>query len=256
MELSLLSGLVLGAFVFAAGFIDSLAGGGGIITLPAYMAFGVPPGLLLGTNKVSSLIGTTVSVWKFRKNIRIEKSILIRMVLLSALAAPLGAGLSRLIDPARLKYIVLAGLIFAAAFVLVNRDFGQRHKRTRFNPHKGRRNRYRVAALMGAYDGFFGPGTGTMLAVFLTRFAGFDLLRATACAKLLNFSSNVFSLAFFLAVGAVNWRLGVVMGAFNIAGNWCGATLGKKKGQKIIRPMIIGVCLLIAGKLLFDVIHG
>lgn len=254
MELSLLCGLGLGLFVFAAGFIDSLAGGGGIITLPAYLAFGVPPSLVLGTNKISSLMGTSVSVWKFKDKIRIEKSILIKMVLLAALAAPLGAWLSRLINPANFKYVMLVILPLVALFVLKNRNFGAKEKRHRFNARQARRNRYIVSGVVSCYDGFFGPGTGTMLAVFLTRFAGFDLLRSTACAKLLNFSSNLFSLALFLSLGAVNIKLGLMMGVFNIAGNYCGASLGRQKGQKIIRPMIIAVCLLIAAKLVYDVL--
>lgn len=252
MELSLCSTFGLGIFVFAAGFIDSLAGGGGIITLPAYLAFGLPPNLLLGTNKVSSVMGTAVSVLKFKDKIRIEKSILLKMVILAAVAAPAGAGLSRLIPPEKLRIVVLALLPLVALFVLKNKDFGAKRNRYKITPKKARRNRYVVSAAVSCYDGFFGPGTGTMFAVFLTRFAGFDLLRSTATAKLLNFSSNLFSLILFFAVGAADLRLGLLMGLFNIAGNWCGASLGKKKGQAIIRPMIVCVCFLIAAKLLWD----
>lgn len=244
--------LFLGVLLFIAGFIDSLAGGGGIITLPSYLAFGLNPSLLLGTNKLSSCMGTIVSAFKFRKNIRLSRKLLIRLVWLALIFSAAGALLSRLVPPQKLKFIIFIIIPLMAYFVIKNKNAQQRESRLKTGIKKSNRAAQVIAAGVSLYDGFLGPGTGTMFAVLLNRYTGLSLLRATALAKVLNLCSNIFALCMFLVVGAVNIKLGIIMGIFNIGGNMLGVYVGKKRGAKIIRPMIILVCTLIIFKLIYD----
>ncbi len=244
--------LFLGFLLFVAGFIDSLAGGGGIITLPAYLAFGLNPAMLLGTNKLSSCMGTLVSAFKLRKNIKLSHKLLLRLMWLALLFSAAGALLSRLIPPQKLKFIIFIIIPLMAYFVIKSKNMPEGENRLKTGIKKSNRASRFIAAGVSLYDGFLGPGTGTMFAVLLNRYSGLSLLRATALAKVLNLCSNVFALSMFLVLGAVDIKLGLIMGIFNIGGNMTGVYIGKKRGAKIIRPMIITVCILIILKLIYD----
>ena len=238
--------------MFLAGFIDSLAGGGGIITLPAYLIFGINPAQLLGTNKLSSCMGTTISAWKFKDRIKISRKLLLWLMALALGFSVVGAAMTLLIDPKNLKFVILLVIPIVAAFVITNKNLGATETRQHIGIKKSNKAAQRIAASVACYDGFLGPGTGTMLAVFLSKYAGFDLVQSTAIAKVLNLCSNLFSLIFFLMVGAVNIKLGLMMGMFNIAGNSLGVYVGKRRGAKIIRPLIILVCIMIACRVIYD----
>lgn len=244
--------IYLGSLMFLAGFIDALAGGGGIITLPSYLAFGINPALLLGTNKLSSSMGTLVAAYKFRKKITVSKKLIITISVLALLFSAIGAGLSRFVNPENLKFIVLIVVPLSAYFVITNKNIHREETRTQIGLKKSNRAAKITASAIACYDGFIGPGTGTMYAVFLTKYSGFDLVQATAIAKVLNFCSNLFALVFFLCVGAVNIKLGLIMGLFNIAGSFLAVYVGKKKGAAVIRPLIIVVCFAILVKYGYD----
>ena len=236
--------------MFAAGFVDSLAGGGGLITLPSYMAFGLNPAALLGTNKLSSFMGTSVAAWKFRRQINLDKKFLAVMAVLALLFSAAGALLSRVIHPENLKFIIIAVIPFVAYFVIMHKKFESAHEK-----YSAARKNFFAKAISGgvaAYDGFLGPGAGTMYASFLMRFCGYDIVQATAAAKVLNLCSNLFALGVFLSLGAVNLKLGFIMGLFSIAGNAAGVSVGKKRGAKIIKPLIILVCAAIMLKYGYD----
>lgn len=237
----------------AAGFINSLAGGGGIITVPAYLAFGLNPALLLGTNKLSASMGAAMSAYKLRHHLKVSKKLVRVLVYHAMFFSVLGAVLSRLINPQNLKFLVLILIPFVAYFVLANKDLGRTETRRQIGVKKSNRAAQFTAGFAAAYDGFFGPGAGTIYAVFLVKYAGFELVQATAMAKLLNFCSNILALIFFLLIGSVNIKLGLAMGAFNILGSWLGVSVGKRRGAAIIRPMIIIVCGAIFIKFFIEV---
>ena len=245
----------LAAVIMSAGFIDSLAGGGGIITLPAYIAFGLNPAFLLGTNKLSSIMGTTVSAYKFRTRISVSRKLVIALSVLALFWSAVGAGLTKLVNPQYLKFIILAVAPIMAYFIISNKNLGRQETRMHIGIKKSNRAAKVIAGGVACYDGFLGPGAGTMFAVFLTKYAGFEIVQATAIAKVLNLCSNFFALAVFLIMGAVDIKLGVTMGLAGIAGHSLGVWVGKKHGAVVIRPMIVFVCAMIILKLIWDYYH-
>jgi len=247
--------IFLAFMMMCAGFTDSLAGGGGIITLPAYLAFGLNPAMLLGTNKLSSCMGTSLSAYKLKTNLKISRKLIRRLVILALLFSAAGAACTKFVNPEHLKFLILLIIPFTAWLVISKKNLGTTDTRRQIKIKKSNRAAKLTAACCAWYDGFLGPGTGTMYAVFLTKYAGFDMLQATAIAKILNLSSNIFALMVFLAGGAVNIKLGLTMGCFNIIGNMLGVYAGKKHGAKLIRPMIIIVACAITVKLLWEFFH-
>lgn len=242
----------LSILVFFAGLVDALAGGGGLITLPAYLSAGLAPGLVLGTNKLASSIGTVASTLNYHSRRKLAIADMGPAILVSLASSWLGARLAGKLDPTWLRWMLIGVIPVLAFFLYSKRRFG--HEDT-----SGRRCRRRLAWLnaavtapIGVYDGFFGPGTGTFLALALTRFCGYDLLAATARAKVLNLASNAAALAAFLAAGAVHTRLGLLMGAVSIAGHYAGSHWGLKKGAEVIRPVVLLVCVGLFVKLILD----
>lgn len=250
-----MSYLFLAFMMFCAGFIDSLAGGGGIITLPSYLAFGLNPALLLGTNKLSSCIGTTFAAYKFKNSVKISRQLLRRLVLLAFLFSAFGAAVTKFIKPENLKFLILIIIPVTAWFVISKKSLGVSDTRRKISIKKSNRAAKFTAACVAWYDGFMGPGAGTMYAVFLAKYAGFDMVQATAIAKILNLSSNLFALLVFLVTDSISLKLGLTMGFFNILGNMLGVYVGKKKGAAVIKPMIVFVSVMISAKLVWDLLH-
>ncbi len=252
----MLSYILLGLVVATAGFIDSLAGGGGILTLPAYLIFGVPPALVLGTNKLASSIGTVIAAYKFRKSITVSKKLVWRLTVLSLSFSALGAGLSRLVPADKLKFIILIIIPVMVYFILSDKKLGRVETRQKIGIKKSNRAAKKITSAVACYDGFLGPGAGTMFAVFLTKYAGFEIMQSTAITKILNLASNVFALLVFICVGAVNYKLGLLMGCFSILGQSLGVYVGKRRGANIIRPMILIVSFIIFIKFSYDIFFG
>jgi len=244
--------ILLSVLMTAAGFVNSLAGGGGIITMPAYLAFGLNPLFILGTNKMSSTMGTAVAAYKFRKNFKISRKLLKVLSVHAFVFAAIGAGLSRLVPAEYLKFIILIVVPYMAYFVIKHSNLGHVNKRLSVGIKKSNRAAKIISGAVACYDGFFGPGSGTMYAVFLIRYAGFEIVQATALAKALNLASNVFALICFLLMGRVDLKLGFTMGLFNILGSALGVYIGKRKGAAVIRPMLIFVTILIIVKFIMD----
>lgn len=242
---------VLAPLVFFAGVVDALAGGGGLITLPAYLAAGLPPALVLGTNKLASSIGTVASAARYWGRLGVPLRPF-APALLSALAgSAAGAGLTLLVDPSWLRPMLLAALPLVAAAVYGKHDWGAEDAPGA--RAKGRAARAAaVGAAIGAYDGFFGPGTGTFFALALARFCGYGIVGATARAKVLNLASNVAALGAFVSAGRVQWPVGLAMGAVSVGGHWVGAHVGLTRGAAAIRPAILAVCGGLFAKLLMD----
>lgn len=241
---------VLGACVFLAGAVDALAGGGGLITLPAYLAVGIHPALVLGTNKLSSSFGTLVATVRYQRALKFSVREFVPALLAAGIGSWLGARLAILVDPKWLRPLLLCVLPVVAWLVWSRKDFGVDDRSGRHGGAERRRRELLVAGPVGAYDGFFGPGAGTFYALGFVRACGYDLLGATARAKALNLLSNVFALAAFVAAGRVDWRVGFPMAVLGVAGNWVGSHLGVKRGAAAIRPVVAAVCAALFVKIL------
>lgn len=247
--------LPLAALVFLAGFVDSIAGGGGLITLPAYLAHGLPPSLLLGTNKLSSCLGTSVAAAKFLKETRFRADFLFILVVLAAGGSFLGAKAISMVPPETIRLLLLVLLPPVAVFLGARKSFGLADTSARHTENALLRRSGSLAFGVSFYDGMLGPGTGTFLAVGFARLCGFDLLRATALAKLLNLVSNAAALAAFLWFGMVDVKLGLAMGAAGMAGNYAGSHVALKKGAWVIRPMLFAVSAALLAKIAWDMLR-
>ncbi len=248
--------LALSALVFLAGVLDSLAGGGGLITLPAFLAVGLPPALVLGTNKLSSSIGTTASVLRYFRTLKLDRGPVLPMVAAALVGSALGAKLALAIDPRWIRPLMLGVLPLVAWSVLSKHHFGLGDRSAELDPGDLRSRALGVAFPVGAYDGFFGPGTGTFLALGFSRFCRYDLMRATGYAKAVNLASNVAALASFLLASRVHLALGAAMGAVSVAGHLVGSHLGLRRGAAAIRPAIVLICAGLFLKIAFDFARG
>ncbi len=230
-----------------AGFVDSIAGGGGLITIPVLLSAGLPPAEALGTNKLQASFGSGSAMAHFAGAGLVDWRQVREGMLLTAAAAMLGALTVQLASPALLRRLIPALLIGIALYFLLCPRTGERSRPNRLHPRL-------FAALFGVvigfYDGFLGPGTGSFWAIACVSLLGLDLLRATAYTKAMNFASNVGALALFIMGGQVWWGAGLVMGA----GQWTGARLGSRlaiaRGARFIRPVFLAVCMALALKLL------
>ncbi len=222
----------------AAGFVDSIAGGGGMITLPALLAVGLPPHLALGTNKLQSCFGSLTASLRFRAAGIVRIRDLIPGIVATAVGAGLGALAVGSLGSGPLRLLIPILLVGILAFLAI---------RPRFGLGAGKRKIgwlpfWVVAGLtLGFYDGFFGPGTGTFWAMALVGLAGLDLRGATAHTKVVNFTSNLVALAVFLSAGAVIAPLGMAMGAAEVVGAWAGSRMVLERGTGFVRAMTLAV---------------
>ncbi len=248
--------LVVCPLVFLAGFVDAVAGGGGLISLPAYLLAGVPTHLAIGTNKLSSALGSTISTGRYLKNGYLRGSWLLKLtgfaVAVSFLGASLGSRLSLVVDDSILRNLLLVVLPVVAFYVLRNRDLGEERGREPLPKPRQYVIVLTAALLIGMYDGFYGPGTGTFLLLILTGPAHFQVREAAALTKVLNLTSNVAALATFLYHGAVVYPLGLTAAVFSIAGHYCGSGMVVRNGRRIVRPVILVVLVILFAKVLTD----
>ena len=247
--------LVLGVCVFLAGAVDALAGGGGLITLPAYLAAGLNPALVLGTNKLTSCLGTLVATARYHRALRFSLKAFLPVLAAAALGSWLGARAALLVDPKWLRPLILAALPLVSWLIWSRKEFGDEDSSHRHSRAEQRRLGMLVAGPVGAYDGFFGPGAGTFYALGFVRVCGYDLLGATGRAKALNLLSNAAALAAFVAAGRVAWGVGLPMAALSIAGNAVGSHFGVRRGGAAIRPAVLLVCAGLFVKILADVLR-
>jgi len=244
--------LLLSVLIYFAGVVDALAGGGGLITLPAYLASGLNPALLLGTNKLASGIGTVASAYNYRRGHKLKLGHLGVPIAACVAGSLIGARLSSWLRPEWFKYILLGVLPLVGWLVHSHHDFGREDASRELGESalQGRTNK--IGFGFGVYDGFLGPGTGTFMALALSRWCRYDLIGSTARAKFLNLATNLAALAFFLYAGRVHVALGLSMGAVSLCGHWTGSHLGLKKGADAIRPAVLLVCAGLFAKLLVD----
>lgn len=226
--------------VFLAGFIDAIAGGGGLISLPAYMISGLPVHSAIGTNKLSSGMGTSLATWRYAKNGYIAWKPAIACAICAWIASNLGAHLGLLLDDGTFKIILLFILPLTAFYVFKCKVLDI--ERERYSTRKTILISMAVASVIGAYDGFYGPGTGTFLILLLTSVAHMKLSEANGISKVINLITNISSFAVLLLEGKVFLLLGVTAGLFSIMGNYIGTRFFDRGGAKFVKPTI-GVVL-------------
>lgn len=244
--------LVVCPLVFLAGLVDAVAGGGGLISLPAYILAGLPPHAAIATNKCGNVTGILVTMFRFVKNRQYNAPTIPACIVGALIGAWIGARLS-LAFPARyLYYLLLAIVPFLALFLIFKRDFGAENSSDRFTKKALIARAGFVAFTIGTYDGFFGPGTGTFLIMALTGLCGFDLLTASGNTKVINSVSCSAALITYALAGQVIWAVGIPAVLFNIVGSYIGASIALKNGGKVIRPMFIVILLILMCKLVYD----
>lgn len=233
----------------AAGFVDSIAGGGGLITLPVLLSFGGDPQQALGTNKLQATFGSASAATHYARAGAVDLRECWRPALCTFIGAILGTLSVRQIGPDTLKVIIPLLLIAVAVYSLRNPKLGEVDRQPQIS-----RGRFDLVfgLLLGFYDGFFGPGTGTFWTMAFVLLLGFNLTRATAHTKVLNFSSNLCSLLIFARVGQIQYVAGAIMGLGQLLGAQAGSRLVIRRGTSFIRPVFITVVLALTGKLLYD----
>ena len=240
--------------VFFASFMDAIAGGGGIISLPAYLLSGLPMHTALGTNKLSAGIGTAVSSWRYAKNGCVDWKLVPSSAACALIGSHLGTRLQLIMPEEVLQFMLLPVLPLVAFIVLRERSLPEEAREMPL-----RRRLFIVSAaalLIGAYDGFYGPGTGTFLLLLFCHLAGMDVRTAGGNVKIVNLSSNIGALVTSLAGGRVFLILGLIGSVSSIAGHWLGSGMAIKNGSKIVRPVILIVLLLLAVKIFWDLFGG
>jgi hypothetical protein len=241
-------------FIFLAGFIDAIAGGGGLIAVPAYLAAGLHPGLVLGTNKLSSALGTLVSAANYYRRFPFPLHHIAPLIVSALLGSALGARVVVTLDPWWIKIFLLVAVPVVAFFVWRGQIWLAPHSTTQLPGHTFIIRGVIIALFIGFYDGCFGPGTGTFLALALARFCRLELMSATAYAKYINLCSNFAALVTFLSHDAVHLGLGLSLGVLSIGGHFVGSKLALRNGARIIRPLILLVLLLLFGKIIVDLL--
>jgi hypothetical protein len=241
--------LLLFATGLLAGGLDAVAGGGGLLTLPVLLAVGLGPAEALATNKLQGSFGTFSSSFYFIRHGLVDPRDILVPIALTFAGSAAGTLLVQYLDSAFLTRIMPLFLILTALYFWFGPSIREEKKKQRIGQGLFALT---IGFTVGFYDGFFGPGAGTFFTLGFVTLLGFSLIRATAHTKILNFTSNIASLLFFAAGGQVVWELGLVMAAGQLIGGRIGAHQVHRRGSRLIRPLIVGVCILISLKLLFD----
>lgn len=251
MEITLTHYLIVCPLLFLAGLLDSIAGGGGLISLPAFLIAGIPPHMALGTNKMGSSMGATVSTFRFAKNGYIHLKKVIWFIAAALTGSTIGSNLTLLVSEKIIEYLMVIVLPIVAFYVLCNKKIGDDSQAGTIPPKKSFTVSFIAAFVFGIYDGFYGPGTGTFLILILTGAAKYTLKEAAGTTKAINLSSNIAALVTFIINGKVLYPLGLAAGISSIIGNYIGSGLVLSNGQKIVRPFVLVVLTILFGKILF-----
>ncbi|MFF5995410.1 TSUP family transporter [Lysinibacillus sp. KU-BSD001] len=250
MEIDIFSILALFFFGFTGAFINSIVGGGGLITLPALLFVGLPPATAIATNKLAASMGNFTSMITFLRAGKIDVKMLGPIVPFVFVGSLLGAFTVHQVSPDILQPLVLILLIAVLAYTFVKKDFGNVETSGKAT---GKKKWLSLILLIGLgfYDGFFGPGTGSFM-IFILLFMGFNFIEASGSSKLLNFTSNLAALLMFLLLGAVNFTYGLIMGFAMILGAYTGSKIALSKGTGFIRVLFIVVTIILILKNGYD----
>lgn len=243
--------IFLGIACFFAAFIDAIAGGGGLISLPAFLASGLPAHVALGTNKVAACCSTIASSAKFAQSGKVNWALMKKLAGFSFIGAVLGVKTVVMIDSKYLYPIAIVLLLMVLAYTLHNKNLGEEN---RFEGLTGENVKWGIlmAFALGFYDGFFGPGTGSFLIFALIRIFKIDFTNASGNAKILNLSSNVASVIMFVSMGKANFLYAFSMAAIMVVGAVIGAKMAVTKGTKFIKPMFLIVTTIVLSKMIAE----
>jgi uncharacterized membrane protein YfcA len=249
--------LTLAACAFLAGLVDAVSGGGGLIQLPALLvAFPTAPlSLLFGTNKFASCFGTSVALARYYRAQALPAKTLIVAATVAFVFSFLGARSVSLLDPSFLRPLVVVALSLVLVYTVCKPSLGNVHT-PRLTPRRELIVAGSIGGVLGFYDGFFGPGTGSFMLVALVTLLGFDFIRASTLAKMMNVATNLAALAYFIPTGNVNYQLGLVMAAANVAGSSIGAQLALTKGARFVRWVLITVVVALLTKQIQQMMAG
>ncbi|AGK53702.1 TSUP family transporter [Bacillus sp. 1NLA3E] len=242
--------IILIVFGFLAAFIDSVVGGGGLITLPALLFTGLTPASAVATNKLAGSVGSFTSTIMFYRSGKLNLSSVYKLFPLVFIGSMMGAWTVHLMNPEVLKPLMLVMLAIVAIYTIFKKDWGS------ISTYKKLANRHLIIFIMlifviGFYDGFIGPGTGSFL-IFTFLMIGFDFLEAAGNAKFLNFGSNIAALLMFMFLGQINYAYGIPMGLAQIAGAICGSKFAIKRGSGYVRALFILVTILLLAKNVYN----
>jgi uncharacterized membrane protein YfcA len=232
-----------------AGFIDAIAGGGGLITVPAMLLAGFAPVDALGTNKLQGLFGSGSATIAYASKGHVDVRKQLPWALLSFIGAFAGAGLATMLPGEWLALALPPLLIVIALYFAFKPNMDDVDRIQRITPFVFGMT---AVPLIGFYDGVFGPGTGSFFMLAFVALAGYGVLKATAHTKMLNFASNLGGFALFASVGVVHWQIGLVMGVAQFLGARVGAGLAMKRGAKLIKPLLVITCVALAIRLLMN----
>ena len=245
MTLSLQTFLIVCPLLFLAGLVDAIGGGGGLISLPAYLLAGLPVHQAIATNKLSSSAGTSLATMRFIRNGLVSFHLAVPSVIAAIAGSSIGAHLSLRIDEKVMEYVLFIVLPISAFIVLNKKLFHDGGEESVVLNRRTYITAGIAAFIIGMYDGFYGPGTGTFLIIAFTIFAKLNISSANAQAKVINLTTNITSLIIFILNGQVLFSLGIAAALANMAGGYIGAGLVMTKGSKIVKPIILFVLFLL-----------
>lgn len=240
--------LMLAAFV--AGLVDAIAGGGGLITVPALLLAGAPPVVALATNKLQGTFGAATATIAYARAGQVRLADQAVMALIAGVCGGAGALGAHLIPADVLRLVMPLILIAVALFFALKPGLSDADRVRRIGAGAFAAS---VVPLVAAYDGFFGPGAGAFYMLGFVMLAGFGILKATAHTKLLNFSSNLGALMVFALSGSMWWAVGLAMGLSQVAGAWVGSRLALRIGARLIKPLLVVTSTAMAARLLWQV---
>ena len=248
--------VALCAFAFLAGLVDAVAGGGGLIQVPALFAVfpALPPSILLGTNKFSAITGTTIATLRYSWSVPIQWQAVLPAAGIAGIGALAGAKAVTLMDPEVLRPVLLVLLSGMTVYTLTRPKLGDNPDAAPLK--QGGTSFFALSAVFGFYDGFFGPGAGSVMMFALVRWFGYDFLRAAATTKVLNLATNFGALVLFMLTGNVLYAVALPMAAFNIAGGFLGAHFAVRRGSRFIRTGFLVVVVALIVKVSVDMLKS
>lgn len=235
----------------AAGFVDAIAGGGGVITFPTLLLLNLPVSLVVGTNKLCNSFGTLAAALTFYRSGKLNSEILVRALPFTCIGSVIGAYLVLQIPNDFLRPVASILVLALAIYLAVRPSLGQSDNYSGLTD-SSKRLLVVSALVLGFYDGFLGPGTGMFLAYVMVRWIGLDFVKAAGNTKVLNLASNLVPLAYFVSQGNIRYDLGIPMALANILGGYLGAHSAIKAGPKLVRTICIVMSTILAGKLAWD----
>lgn len=246
--------LILCPLIFTGSLIDAIAGGGGVITLPAYLIAGFPAHLAAGTNKLIASCGALSASYKYIRNGSVVWRVALPSIAGALAGGAIGSRLALLVPDKTLKLIIMIALPMVAVFLALRRNFGQNPVRKEYSPKATVAIAFAIGAVFGCYDGLVGPGTGTFMIIAFTGLLGYDMLTSSACARVSNMASNVAALTVFVLNKSVDFAFFAPLFLCTVSGGWLGARYAIRGGSKSVRKIMFLVLGLIFAKMVYDFI--